>query len=267
MFAGEIPCDAQGRPLAKIINSSSVQSLGGGLVVNDSFSSKPKVGHYADYYEKMTTYAAILANEAGAIDPEATPRTRRVVANDDPESPFVYLDTASTRAGIGEVAQKLEGERVAIIGLGGTGSYVLDQVAKTPVERIDLFDDDDFLQHNAFRAPGASSLEELRARPKKVDYWAGTYSRMHRHVVPHAVRLGPDNLSLLRDATIVFLCLDAGEAKAAILAELERLGLPFIDVGMGLHLVDGALVGQLRVTTSTPAMRDQVRAKGQIRRA
>src|SRR3546814_19976378 len=96
----------------------------------------------------MTTYAASLANEAGAIDPEATPRTRRVVANDDPESPFVYLDTASTRAGIGEVAQKLEGERVAIIGLGGTGSYVLDQVAKTPVERIDLFDDDDFLQHN-----------------------------------------------------------------------------------------------------------------------
>src|SRR3546814_340412 len=87
---------------------------------------------------------------------------------------------------------------------------------------------------------------------------------MHRDVVPHAVRLGPDNLSLLRDATIVFLCLDAGEAKAAIIAELERLGLPFIDVGMGLHLVDGALVGQLRVTTSTPAMRDQVRAKGRI---
>src|SRR3546814_10819263 len=94
MFASEIPCESQGRPLAKIINSSSVQSLGGGLVVNHSFSSKPKVGHYADYYEKMTTYAAILANEAGAIDPEATPRTRRVVANDDPESPFVYLDTA-----------------------------------------------------------------------------------------------------------------------------------------------------------------------------
>lgn len=264
MFAGEIPCDARGRPLARIINSSSVQSLGGGLVVNHSFSSKPKIGHYADYYEKMTTYAAILANEAAAIDPEATPRTRRVVANDDPESPFVYLDTASTRAGIGEVSQKLERERVAIIGLGGTGSYVLDQVAKTPVEYIGLFDDDDFLQHNAFRAPGAASLEELRARPKKVDYWAGIYSRMHRHVVPHAVRLGPDNLALLADATIVFLCLDAGEAKAAIISELERLGLPFIDVGMGLHLVDGALVGQLRVTTSTPAMRDQVRAKGRI---
>lgn len=264
MFSGEVPCDAQGRPLSRIINSSSVQSLGGDLVVNHMFSSKPKVGHYADYHEKMTTYAAILSNEAEAIDPEATPRTRRVVANDDPQSPFVYLDTATSRAGIGEVSQKLEGERIAIVGLGGTGSYVLDQVTKTPAARIDLFDDDDYLQHNAFRAPGAASLDELKERPKKVEHWADVYSRMHRHIVPHAVRLGSDNLSLLADATIVFLCLDAGEDKAVIIAELERLGLPFIDVGMGLHLVDGSLVGQLRVTTSTPSMRDQVRTKGRI---
>jgi hypothetical protein len=264
MFEGEMPCDSKGQPLAKIVNSASVQALGGSLVVNYTFSSKPAVGYFTDYYEKMATYAAILANEAAALDPESTARTRRVVANDDPESPFVYLDTATTRAGIGEVAQKLMGERVAIVGLGGTGSYVLDQAAKTPAERIDLFDDDDFLQHNAFRAPGAASLEELRERPKKVDYLARIYSRMHRHIVPHAVRLEPGNLELLGDATIVFLCLDAGCAKAAIITELERLDLPFIDVGMGLHLIDGSLVGQLRVTTSTPGMRDQVRTKGRI---
>src|SRR3546814_19066482 len=33
---------------------------------------------------------------------------------------------------------------------------------------------------------------------------------------------------------------------------------------MGLHRVDGALVGQLRVTTSTPGMREQVRRKNRI---
>jgi hypothetical protein len=264
MFIGEMPCDSRGRPLERIINSSVMQALGGGIVVNHSFSSKPKIGHYVDYYEKMSTYAAILSNEAVAIDPEATPRTRRVVANDDDDSPFVYLDTATTRAGIGEVTEKLTGERVAIVGLGGTGAYVLDQVAKCPVAAIDLFDDDDFLQHNSFRAPGAASLDDLRERPKKVDYLARAYSRMHRRIVPHAVRLGPDNLAHLADATFVFLCLDAGEAKAAVIAEVERLDLPFVDVGMGLHLVDGSLVGQLRVTTSTPGMRDQVRAKGRI---
>lgn len=264
MFGGEMPCDAAGNPLTRIVNSSSVRSLGGGLVVQHDFSSKPAVGHYIDYHEKMSTYVAILANEAAAIDPDATARTRVVVANDDPESPFTYIDTATTRAGIGEVSTKLMGERIAIVGLGGTGAYVLDQIAKTPVARIDLFDGDDFLQHNAFRAPGAASLEELAARPKKVAYLAAIYSRMHRHIVPHAVRLEPGNLSLLASATMVFLCLDAGEEKAAIITELERLGLPFIDVGMGLDLVDGALVGQLRVTTSTPGMREQVHAKHRI---
>jgi tRNA A37 threonylcarbamoyladenosine dehydratase len=263
-FAGEAPCDAQGSPLQRIIIGSTATKLEEGLVVNHMFSSKPAVGYYADYHEKMSTYAAILASQAAAIDPEATPRTRRVVANDDQGSPFVYLDTATSRAGIGEVAAKLAGERIAIVGLGGTGSYVLDSVAKTPAERIDLFDGDEFLQHNAFRSPGAASLDELRGRPTKVAHLASIYSRMHRNIVPHPVRLGPDNLELLGDATFVFLCLDAGDAKAAIIAELERLDLPFVDVGMGLHLVDGSLVGQLRVTTSTPGMRAQIRAKGRI---
>lgn len=264
MFVGETPCDASGTPLAKIIIQSGTKSLGGGLVVNHTFSSKPAQGYYDDYHAKMSTYVAILSAEAAAIDPEATARTRRVVANDDPESPFVYLDTATSRAGIGEVSQKLMGERILIVGLGGTGAYVLDQIAKTPVDEIHLIDPDDFLQHNAFRAPGAASLDELRGRPKKVDYLAAVYGRMHRRIVSHPVRLGPNNLSLLASATFVFLCLDAGEDKAAIVAELERLDLPFVDVGMGLDLVDGSLVGQLRVTTSTPGMRQQVWSKGRI---
>lgn len=264
MLAGQMPCDRSGAPLSRILLGSCFQQLGPGLSVDHSFSSKPAVGYYADYHEKMTTYAAILANEAAALDPDSTARTRCVVANDDPHGSFVYLDTATTRAGIGEVSLKLMGERVAIVGLGGTGSYVLDQVAKTPVDRIDLFDPDDLLQHNAFRAPGAASLEELGERPKKVEHFAKVYSRMHRHIVPHVARLDADNLHLLSDATFVFLCLDAGDAKAAVIAELERLDLPFVDVGMGLHLIDGALVGQLRVTTSTPGMREQVRSKGRI---
>jgi len=264
MFVGETPCDASGAPLAKIIIESTAKALGGGLVVNHTFSSKPAQGYYDDYYAKMSTYASILANEAAALEPDATARTRRVVANDDPESPFVYLDTATTRAGIGEVAQKLMGERIHIVGLGGTGAYVLDQIAKTPVDEIHLIDPDDFLQHNAFRAPGAASLDELRGRPKKVDHFASLYGRMHHRIVPHPVRLGSDNLAILASATFVFLCLDAGDDKAAIVAELERLDLPFIDVGMGLHLVDGSLVGQLRITTSTPGMREQVWSKGRI---
>lgn len=255
MFAGEAPCDANGQRLDKVINGTSPQTLGPGLTVDFTFSSKPACGYYDDYFQKMTTYASILASQAAVIDAGATPRTRRVVENNEEASSFVYLDTASSRAGINNLSRKLEDEKVAIVGVGGTGSYILDLIAKTGAARIDLFDDDDFLQHNAFRAPGAASLDSLRNRPKKVDYLANIYSNMHRHIEPHAVRLGPDNFHLLDGTTFVFLCMDSGSTKKALVADLERRNLPFIDVGMGLHLIDDALIGQVRVTTSTPELR------------
>ena len=55
MFIGDMPCDKNGQPLTQILHSSKSQELGGGLVVNHSFSSKPPDG-YPDYYLKMTTY-------------------------------------------------------------------------------------------------------------------------------------------------------------------------------------------------------------------
>ena len=81
-------------------------------------------------------------------------------------------------------------KKIAIIGLGGTGSYVLDLVAKTPVKEIHLFDGDTFLQHNAFRSPGAPSGEELRAKLPKVTYLKNAYGKMHTGIVAHPVYRG-----------------------------------------------------------------------------
>lgn len=147
---------------------------------------------------------------------------------------------------------------MVFIGLGGTGAYALDLVVKTPVPEIRLIDGDDFLTHNAFRAPGAASLDELRQVQKKVHYLAGIYSKMHRGIVPHAVALGRENLHLLDGATFAFICMDAGEPKKLAIRKCEELGIPFVDVGMGLELVDGSLGGILRVTASTPEMRSHV---------
>jgi hypothetical protein len=62
----------------------------------------------------------------------------------------------------------------------------------------------------------------------------------------------------------VFLALDKGTPKRVIVEKLEEYGIPFIDVGMGVTLVDGALHAVLRVTTSTPAKREHVREKQRI---
>jgi hypothetical protein len=260
-FAGEYPCNKDGSRIIEIQHQSNTQELAQGVVTNHSFSSKPASGRYNDYYEKMTTYAAILSHPAEALDPTATPRTFRVVVDEvdeGEESVFHYMDTASSRAGIGAVTDKLSGGAVAIVGLGGTGAYVLDLLAKTPLGEIHLYDGDDFLQHNAFRAPGAASNVDLETRPKKVDYYAGIYSRMRKKIFAHPYHIDASNVDELGKANFVFLCLGDGRAKRAIIERLQALGTEFVDCGIGVYYVDEKLAGVVRVTTSTPSKHDHV---------
>ena len=256
-FAGDYPCQADGTAIAQIRHQSGSFDFGHGLVAQHSFSSKPAEG-YSDYYHKMTTYAAILTGPACVIQPGVTARVFRE-PDDEDDSIFRYTETASDRVGIGALAGLLSSERVAIIGLGGTGSYVLDLVAKTPVREIHLFDGDVLLQHNAFRAPGAPSLEVLREAPKKVDYFASIYGAMRHGIVPHDQFLDASTAEALTGISFAFVCMDAGSAKRAVVERLEQIGASFVDVGMGLELDDGSLGGILRVTASTPERRDHFR--------
>jgi hypothetical protein len=257
MFAGEHPCDKDGNELAKIRHASERKELGPGLFVDHSFSSKPS-GGYPDYYEKMTAYIAIIASPAEAINGKMTAKTFPVIPTAPEESVFQYLDTCSSRAGINAINHKLALDRIAIVGLGGTGAYVLDMVAKTPVKEIHLFDRDELLSHNAFRSPGAASLEELRAKQKKVAYYHEKYSKMHRGIIPHEYHIDETTVDQLQGMGVVFVCMDDGPAKKLIVEKLEAYGVPFIDLGMGIGETDGCLGGILRVTTSTSARRDHL---------
>jgi len=259
-FEGDFPCQADGTPLHAIAAGSGEWDLGNGLVAQHMFSSKPGQQGYHNYFDKMTTYANIIAGPAAVLAPGVTAKVFRE-PDEEEARVFNYVETASDRVGIGALTARLEGERIAIVGVGGTGSYILDQVAKTPVAEIRLIDNDEFLQHNAFRAPGAPSLEGLRQVWKKVDYFREIYSRMHRNIVPHAIHLDASNAHVLDGATFAFLSMDAGEPKRAAIERLEALGLPFIDVGMGLELKGDSLGGILRVSASTPQARGHLRQR------
>lgn len=263
-FAGDHPCYADGTEIQRIKHQSNRKELAEGVVTNHSFSAKPKPQDcYPDYHAKITTYVAILSGPAKALDPAADARTFPVVAAEpsDANAVFNYIDTASSRAEIGAITKKLEIGGVAIVGLGGTGGYVLDLVAKAPVRQIHLYDGDKFLQHNAFRSPGAPSIGELQTRPNKAAYFQRLYSNMHRGIVAHECFLDETNAEDLRAVDFVFLCLDGGPSKQAILAKLEKFGIPYIDVGMGLHANEGALGGVLRVTTSSSMKHDHVHTR------
>ena len=256
MFIGEMPCDSEGNPLSLIHHSSGENDLGGGLVVYHQFSSKPKNG-YPDYYEKMVSYESIISGHAQVIDPTATARTFSVMESPDEDSVFRYMDTATGCAGIGAVTEKLAVGAVAIVGLGGTGSYILDLVAKTPVGEIHLFDGDRFGQHNAFRSPGAPHIDTLSQGPPKAVYFRDLYSNMRRNIFDHGY-LDESNVDLLRRMDFVFVAVDEAPSRKLVVQKLLELDISFIDVGMGVDEVDGALAGTLRVTTGTPAARGHI---------
>ncbi|UTX35909.1 ThiF family adenylyltransferase (plasmid) [Micrococcus luteus] len=254
-FVGDPPRDQNGQEISPGFADPGLTggwAAGPELTPSVGFSQKPRPDGYTDYYEKVTTYAAILLGPARALDDSASPQLSKPVTTQDEDDVFCYMDTFSSRAGITERNQKLTVPKVVIIGLGGTGSYILDLLAKTPIQAIHLYDADAFLTHNAFRAPGAAALEDLRATPKKVDYYAKVYGRMRGGIHSHPINVTGANVHELTDASFVFLAMDTSPDKQVIIETLIARQVPFVDTGIGVQNDPAGIGGQIRITTSLP---------------
>ncbi|EDY85206.1 ThiF family protein [Verrucomicrobiia bacterium DG1235] len=256
-FTGTIPCRQDGSQISAMLHTTNSQSLGGGLIANCSFSNKPS-GGYSDYHHKMSRYVEMISAPAKSLNQHVSAQTFKVREIPEEESVFVYPDTNSSRANIGVVAERVAGLKIGIVGLGGTGSYLLDFIAKTPVADIHIFDGDFMHTHNAFRAPGAPSLDELNQEQAKVAYLKNIYSKMHRGIHAHPIFLDEQNVTDLEGLDFVFLCMDKGGTKRNILDFLEDRGIPFIDVGIGVEFVNDRLLGTVRTTLSKKGARNHV---------
>jgi len=247
-FAGAEPRDHR----AVALGTPSPRDLGDGQTVDFMLSFKPTSGSYADLYEKVRRYARILTSAAQHVDPHVTATSGAAFQLVEDGLPLVYRDTNTTRAGLTALNNRFRGQTIAIVGLGGTGSYILDQVAKTWVDRILLIDGDLFENHNAFRAPGAAAHEALQARRNKAEYFAEEYSRMHTGIQAHPTNLTMENVQLLEPATFVFLAAADAAERPAILLWLREHAIPCIDVGLGVSQTDVGLTGLAKVTTYLP---------------
>ena len=256
-FMGEHPCNKDGSIIAAIQHSSPNQQVADGIIMNHTFSNKPPNG-YENYYHKVAQYEKIISAPAKSLDKLVTAQTFKVLESTENESVFLYTDSNSSRSNISHLNEKFKGQRIGIIGLGGTGSYVLDLIAKAPVDEILLFDDDEFLQHNAFRSPGAASVEILNNRIMKVAYYASVYAQMRRGIKAFPEKVTDVNIGLLEGLSYVFVCIDSNSARSMIISKLREFGVTFIDVGLGVNMAEENLVGTLRVTVGTPSKHDHI---------
>ena len=175
--------------------------------------------------------------------------------------PFKIPNTFEARAGIGPVQDRIQGQGIAIIGLGGTGAYVLDLVAKTPVREIHLLDSDVVEWHTFKRAPGAPTAEEIESVRKgcllKVDYYHSKYASFRQGIHPHAIRV--DSKSTFSEflsahpIDFAFVCIDQlteGDSprQDVVYCALSEAGVPFIDSGVSIMVEEHTVTGA--VTTS-----------------
>ena len=161
----------------------------------------------------------------------------------DATSPSEQFDR-NIRAFGGDIQRVLGNLRVAVVGCGGTGSAVIEQLVRLGVRHLQLFDPDTLTAGNVTRVYG-SYLNDV-GKPK-VDVSAA-----------HARRIAPDvdvmtaqapitlqsTAQLLLDADVVFGCTDDNAGRLVLSRLASYLLTPVIDCGVLLSSGPGGqLVG------------------------
>jgi len=256
-FAGSAPYNLDGKPIPNLGGGAHVICLSeacSDVVVQRSFSNKPKpAGKYDDHFHKIETYVGFISGPAETLY-GVSPCTYRTVEGVTNDSVFKFHDTLTSRAEITDLSEKLNDDVIAIIGLGGTGAYILDFLVKTPVREIRGYDHDKYHVHNAYRSPGR--LDESEFDMSKADIYQARYDNFRTGLSLETKFIDSSNTDELDGVTFVFVCVDDGAARAEILNLLLKKNISFIDVGMGLKRKGGALSGMMR-TTYFPAKHAQ----------
>ncbi len=119
---------------------------------------------------------------------------------------------------------------------------------------------DYYYVHNTFRSAGRLDLNELGKL--KVEVYKARYDSFRTGLSFIPKFIDASCTEDLRGVTFAFVCVDKGSSRAGIFDLLIAMGIPFIDVGMGLDRKRGPLNGMLRVTNYPTARAREMRDKG-----
>lgn len=155
-----------------------------------------------------------------------------------------FLGTASER--------DLKRAKVGVIGLGGGGSHVVQQLAHLGVGNYVLVDPDIIDETNLNRLVGGT-LEDVKRGTLKVDI----AKRVIRAVVTDA-NIGrhpaqwQEVSQELQTCDVVIGCLDTVAAKDQLDKFCQRFLIPYVDIGMDVHKVGAGFLISGQVVLITP---------------
>jgi len=264
-FAGSVPHNIDGTPIPNLSGGATTLVLSeasNDVVVQRSFSNKPKTNgqfiDFKDFYEKIESYFNIIAGPAIELY-NYNPFTFRCMTDSNSDSIFKFHDTMTSRAEITDLSAKFKDDVIAVIGVGGTGAYILDFMVKTQVREIRIYDLDYFYVHNAFRSPG--KIDEKELNKKKVEVYKSRYENFRTGLVTEPKFIDASCDSEFDGVSFAFVCVDKGTSRKSIFDILISKNIPFIDVGMGLNRKHNSLNGLLRTTYYSVENNTKVRDK------
>jgi hypothetical protein len=144
----------------------------------------------------------------------------------------------------------LDRARVGVIGLGGGGSHIIQQLAHAGVGNFELFDPDHIEETNLNRVVGATFADVESATAKTV-----VAEHVIRAVNPRARVVAHANdwrarVEYVRTCDVVFGCVDSFIARSEIEVTCRRYLIPYIDIGMDVFPIDKqfSIAGQVIVS-------------------
>jgi molybdopterin/thiamine biosynthesis adenylyltransferase len=149
--------------------------------------------------------------------------------------------------------------RVTIVGLGGGGSHIAQQLAHLGVGNFRLIDPEEIEASNLNRLVGATQDDVDETRPK-----VEILRRLILGIRPEArVEIAKNRWqqadALIKDAHVVFGCVDGYQQRDYLENAARRFCLPYIDIGMDVVEVAAghfAVAGQVIVSRpGEPCMR------------
>lgn len=159
---------------------------------------------------------------------------------------YVYViseEGAADRMQMKEWHEKLNDETVGIVGLGGTGSYILDLVCKSGIEKIIIWDGDRLEERNTRRGIGAAKQWQDKIGQYKAEVFGERYSDDRYEIEFCCRNFTEHETERLRDVTFLFIAVDQSASRNEIRMAANTAKVPYIDVGLGFVVDQGTVTG------------------------
>lgn len=154
--------------------------------------------------------------------------------NDSP--PFASSHTQAFGEGTFERIRRLS---IAVVGCSGTGSPVIEQLARLGVGELVLVDEDIVEERNINRILNAT-MNDVQVGRYKVNVLANAIKRMGigTRVVPLATNLWkPDAVRVVAQCDLVFGCVDTIDGRFLLNRLASYYLLPYIDLGVRIQAI------------------------------